>query len=366
MSKRTPLFEKHQEFGAKMIDFGGFDMPVQYEGIKQEHLAVRQAAGLFDVSHMGEFVISGPESLNLIQKVTINDASKLKPGDAQYSAMCYEHGGIVDDLIIYKLAEDNYMLVVNASNIKKDLDWIRSHNNFDAVVTDISDKIALLALQGPKSVEILEKATDLDVSKIDFYNFETGTVAGQPDVIVSATGYTGEKGFELYIDTENSDPVKIWDAIFRHGTKHGLMPVGLGARDTLRLEMGFALYGNDITEETTPLEGRLGWLTKLDKNDFIGSEALKTQKNEGLKRKLVGFKIEEARQIPRTGYDICDEAENKIGFVTSGTQSISLGIGIGMGYVPIDNAKDGSTIYIKIRKNLIPAIITKPPFYRNK
>jgi aminomethyltransferase len=348
-----------------MIGFGGFDMPVQYQGIKQEHLAVRHDAGLFDVSHMGEFIVSGPESLDLIQKVTINDASSLTPGKAQYSAMCYEHGGIVDDLIVYMLDEQKYMLVVNASNIKKDLDWIKSHNDFDTAITDISDHISLLALQGPKSAAILQKITHANVHEIGFYTFITETVAGQPGVIISATGYTGEPGFELYIDTQKADPKLIWDALFEHGTESGLMPAGLGARDTLRLEMGFALYGNDITENTTPLEGRLGWLTKLDKNSFIGADVLKKQKSEGLKRKLIGFKIDDSRQIPRAGYEICNKDGQKIGFVTSGTQSISLGIGIGMGYVPINAANEGNTIYISIRKKMIPAIVSILPFYKN-
>jgi aminomethyltransferase len=279
--------------------------------------------------------------------------------------MCYEHGGIVDDLIIYMLEQQTYMLVVNASNIKKDREWIESHNQYQAVVRYLRQYIAA-CLQGPKSVEILQKITDLDLGEIGFYNFESGIVAGQPDVIVSETGYTGEKGFELYIDTGKSDPAQIWDALFQHGKASGLMAAGLGARDTLRLEMGYALYGNDITEKTSPLEGRLGWLTKLDKNSFIGSEALKKQKENGLERKLIGFKIEESRQIPRAGYNICDSDGNNTGFVTSGTQSISLGIGIGMGYVPIEETDEGNIIYISIRKKLIPAIVTKPPFLKKK
>ncbi len=364
MAKRTPLYEKHQEYGARMIDFGGFDMPVQYKGIKQEHMAVREAAGLFDVSHMGEFIISGPEALKWIQKITINDASSLKSGKAQYSAMCYENGGIVDDLLVYRLQEDRFMLVVNASNIEKDREWILSQNSYDADFDDRSDTVALLALQGPKSPELLQKLTDLNLNEIKFYSFEKGSVAGQADVIVSATGYTGEKGFELYIDTEKANPSVIWDTLFQHGKDYGLQAAGLGARDTLRLEMGLALYGNDITAGTTPLEARLGWLTKFDKGPFIGSEALKKQKKEGLKRKLMGFKIEDSRQIPRAGYDICSPDGEKTGFVTSGTQSISLGIGIGMGYLPIEDAIEGNTIYISIRKKLIPATVTKPPFLK--
>lgn len=364
MLKQTPFFDNHKNLNAKLIDFGGFEMPVQYAGIKQEHTAVREKAGLFDVSHMGEFFVSGPEALNLIQKVTINDASKLVPGKAQYTAMCYEDGGIVDDLLVYKFAEDDYMLVVNASNIEKDREWIISQNTMDAKLEDRSEEIALLALQGPKSVEILQKLTGTDVSKISFYSFETGTVAGQPDVIISATGYTGEKGFELYIDTTKADAGAIWDAIMDTGEPHGLEPAGLGARDTLRLEMGFALYGNDITKDTHPLEARMGWLTKLDKGEFVGREALLKQKENGLERKLMGFEISEPRKIPRSGYRILDGDKNEIGFVTSGTQSISLNKGIGMGYIATDHATEGETVFIEVRKKAVEAIVAKPPFYK--
>jgi aminomethyltransferase len=363
MLKRTPFYHKHEEAGAKLIDFGGFEMPVQYAGIKQEHMAVRTKAGLFDVSHMGEFFVKGENALNLIQKITINDASTLTPGKAQYSAMCYNNGGIVDDLIIYMLEENDYMLVVNASNIEKDWDWINKNNDTGAGLVNESDHYALLALQGPESVNILQKLTDTDVSEIGFYTFETGTVADQPGVIISATGYTGERGFELYMDTRSVDVLAVWDALFKAGADFGLEPAGLGARDTLRLEMGYALYGNDITSETTPLEGRLGWLTKLDKGDFIASDVLRKQKSEGITKKLVGFMIDEARQVPRNGYDICDEKGDKIGVVTSGTQSISLEKGIGMGYVPASYSA-GDTIHIAIRKNLVPATIILPPFLK--
>lgn len=364
MSKQTPFHQEHEKLGAKIIDFGGFDMPVQYEGIKQEHMAVREKAGLFDVSHMGEFFVRGPKALDLIQKVTINDASKLVPGKAQYTAMCYEDGGIVDDLLVYMLSGEEYMLVVNASNIEKDWDWIEKHNTVGAEIENRSDEYALLALQGPNSIEILQKLTDSDVSAIKFYTFEQGEVAGEDDVIISATGYTGEKGFELYIDTVKADAVKIWNELLKAGEDLGLEPAGLGARDTLRLEMGFALYGNDITKETNPIEANLGWLTKLDKGDFVGKEAIATVKEKGRSRKLTGFVIDEGRNVPRSGYKILDNDGNEIGFVTSGTQSISLNKGIGMGYINVDHANEGEAIQIQIRKKEVKATVTKPPFYK--
>ncbi len=364
MSKRTPFYQEHEKLGAKIIDFGGFDMPVQYDGIKQEHIAVREKAGLFDVSHMGEFFVRGPEALNLIQKVTINDASKLVPGKAQYTAMCYEDGGIVDDLLVYMLSDEEYLLVVNASNIEKDWEWISGQNSMNAEIENRSDDYALLALQGPNSIDILQKLTDTDVSAIKFYTFEEGSVAGETGVIISATGYTGEKGFELYIDTTKADSVKIWNELLKVGEEYGLEPAGLGARDTLRLEMGFALYGNDITKETNPIEANLGWLTKLDKGDFIGKEAVAEVKENGRSRKLTGFVIDEGRNVPRSGYKILDRDGNEIGFVTSGTQSISLNKGIGMGYINVDHAKEGETIKIQIRKKEVSATVTKPPFYK--
>jgi len=364
MSKRTPFYQEHKKLGAKIIDFGGFDMPVQYEGIKQEHRSVRERAGLFDVSHMGEFFVRGPKALDLIQKVTINDASKLVPGKAQYTAMCYENGGIVDDLLVYMLSDEEYMLVVNASNIEKDWDWIVSHNSMNADLENRSDDYALIALQGPKSIEILQKLTETDVSGIKFYTFEQGAVAGEDDVIISATGYTGEKGFELYIDTKKADTVKIWNELLKKGEEFGLEPAGLGARDTLRLEMGFALYGNDITKETNPIEANLGWLTKLDKEDFVGKDAIAEVKEKGRNRKLTGFVIDEGRNVPRSGYKIMDSEGNEIGFVTSGTQSISLNKGIGMGYINMDHAKEGEAIKIQIRKKEVNATVTKPPFYK--
>lgn len=362
MLKQTPFYEIHKQEGAKIIDFGGFDMPVQYDSIRKEHNAVRENLGMFDVSHMGEFMVRGKEALDLIQHVTINDASKLKPGKAQYSAMCYEDGGIVDDLLVYMLDEDEYMLVVNASNIDKDFDWIDKNNSFDAELTNISDDMCLLAVQGPDSVKTLQKLTDTDLSAITFYTFEKGSLAGYDDIILSATGYTGEKGFELYFDKNETDPKEIWKAIMEAGDEFDIEPCGLGARDTLRLEKGFALYGNDITKDTNPLEARMGWLTKLDKGEFIGRDALKKVKEEGLKRKLVGFVIDDKRSIPRKDYEIYDADDNKIGFVTSGSRSITLGKNIGMGYVGIDEAEEGNTVYIEIRNRKAEATVTKPPF----
>lgn len=362
MSQKTLLYEKHKENNARLIDFGGYMMPVQYKGIKQEHKAVRNQAGLFDVSHMGEFVISGARALDLLQKLTVNNAAKLVPGKAQYTAMCYEDGGIVDDLLVYQLNEDNYMLVVNAANIEKNWKWINKQNDFGTKLENRSDKISLLAIQGPKSTEILQQLTDTDLNKIGYYSFTVDRVAGQPEVIISATGYTGEKGFELYIDNKKSDPAIIWDQIAEAGEAHGLEFAGLGARDTLRLEMGLALYGNDITEDTHPLEARLGWLVKFDKGDFVGKKALLQKKEKGLTRRLTGIEIEESRKVPRAGYKIFNEEEQQIGFVTSGTQSISLGKGIGMGYIQLPYADEGSKVYIKIRKEFVPAVVVKPPF----
>lgn len=364
MLKRTPFNQEHKNLGAKLIDFGGFEMPVQYEGIRQEHTAVREHAGLFDVSHMGEFYVSGPNALKLIQKVTINDASKLTPGKAQYSAMCYEDGGIVDDLLVYMMEENHYMMVVNASNIEKDFNWISGQNSMGAVLENRSDDIALLALQGPEATEILQKLTDVNVNSIGFYTFEKGSVAGEQEIIISATGYTGEPGFELYIDHSKSDPIKIWRALFKAGENLNLKPVGLGARDTLRLEMGYALYGNDITKDTTPLEARMGWLTKLEKENFIGKKALLKQKDEGIKRKLMGFEVTEARSIPRSGYTIEDQQGSEIGFVTSGTQSITLNKAVGMGYLSNEKAIEGEKIIINIRNKKAEAIVVKPPFLK--
>lgn len=363
MIKRTPFHSIHQKEGGKLVEFAGFEMPVQYKGIKVEHAAVRNNVGVFDVSHMGEFFISGEKALDLIQKVTVNDASKLIPGKAQYSCLCYEDGGIVDDLIIYMLAENDYMLVVNGANVDKDFEWISSQNSMDAKLVNKSDEYALLAVQGPKSAEALQKLTDIDLSSVGFYAFTTGKLAGV-DMIISGTGYTGEKGFELYFETEGVDVGKVWNAIFEAGEEFGIEPCGLGARDTLRLEMGFALYGNDITKETHPLEARLGWITKFDKGDFIGKEALLKKKEEGNSRQLVGFVMNDERNIPRHGYEIVDSSGNVIGEVASGTMSITLGKGIGMGYVKKEFATEGNLIHIAIRKKTGEATITRPPFIK--
>ncbi len=366
MLKRTPFYDLHKQAGAKLIDFGGFEMPVQYDSIRKEHNVVRESVGMFDVSHMGEFYVTGDEAEDLIQYVTVNDVAKLKPGKAQYTAMCYEDGGIVDDLIVYMLGENEYMLVVNASNIEKDFEWIDQNNSFDATLDDHSGDTCLLAVQGPNSVKTLQKLTDTDLSDIGFYSFELGALAGFDDVTLSATGYTGEKGFELYFNKDHVDPEAIWNAIMKAGEEFDIEPCGLGARDTLRLEMGFALYGNDITKDTHPLEARMGWLTKLDKGDFIGREALQNAKEEGLTRKLVGFTIDDRRSIPRSGYAILDEDDNEIGFVTSGSRSITLDKNIGMGYVAMDYTDEGSTIFIDIRNKKAEAIVEKPPFIKKK
>jgi len=364
MSKRTQLYNEHVRLNAKIIDFGGFDMPVQYSGIKDEHTAVRDKAGLFDVSHMGEFFVSGPQAAKLLNKVTLANVSKLEPGKAKYTAMCYEDGGIVDDLLVYMLAENEYMLVVNASNIEKDYDWIASQNSMGATLENRSDQYALLAIQGPEAIAIVKELTDTDVESIRFYTFEKGEVAGEKDVIISATGYTGEKGFELYIDTNKSDAVKIWKELLRVGEGRGILPAGLGARDTLRLEMGYPLYGNDITKDTTPVEARMSWLIDFNKEDFIGMKTLLRQKEEGVSRKLMGFKVDEQRRIPRSGYTISSKDGDEIGFVTSGTQSITLGIGIGMGYISTENASVNEEIYINIRNKRVKAIVARPPFIK--
>ena len=364
MSKKTPFHAIHQKAGAKLVDFAGYEMPVQYAGIKVEHNAVRTGVGMFDVSHMGEFYIHGPGAFDLVQKVTVNDVAKLVPGKAQYSCMCYEDGGIVDDLIVYKLFDEDYILVVNASNIEKDLEWINSNNTFDCEVRNQSDDTALLAVQGPKSIETLQKLTDLKLDEIAFYSYQMGSLAGMEGVVFSATGYTGEKGFELYFDKNMVDPEAAWNAIMEAGEEFGIEPCGLGARDTLRLEMGFALYGNDITKETHPLEARLGWITKFEKGDFLGSAKLKEIKEAGTTRQMVGFVMEDERSIPRNGYDILNTDDEKIGFVTSGTMSISLGKGIGMGYIDKPFNAEDTPIRIAIRKKTADATVKRPPFLK--
>lgn len=364
MLKRTPFYGIHQKSGAKLIDFGGFEMPVQYEGIIREHKAVRERAGIFDVSHMGEIFVRGPRALELVQFATVNDASKLTPGKAQYSAMCYENGGIVDDLLVYCLAEDNFLLVVNASNKDKDFEWLsRLNATFGAEIEDASDNYCLLAVQGPDAPSALQKLTGADLSDIPYYTFRMSDFAGFPDVLLSATGYTGEKGFEIYFDRRQADPESVWYAIMDAGAEFGLQPCGLGARDTLRLEKGFALYGNDITSDTTPLEAGLAWITKFDKGDFCGREALLRQKETGISRKLIGFITEDKRAIPRSQYTLLNVQGNTIGAVSSGGKSIMLDKGIGMGYVETGYSVPGTEIQIAIRDNIFAATVVRPPFY---
>ena len=337
-------------------------MPVQYAGIQKEHLAVRNGVGLFDVSHMGEIYIRGENALKTIQYLLVNDASKIKPGKAQYSCMCYEDGGIVDDLLVYMIAENDYLLVVNASNIDKDFEWMVKNNKYGAEITNASPDICLLAVQGPKAPETLQKLTDTDVSAISFYTFQKGSLAGYDDILISATGYTGEKGFELYFDKNKTSPEVIWNAIMEAGKEFDIQPAGLGARDTLRLEMGFPLYGNDISASINPIEARLGWITKLDKEEFIGKQAIQAAKASSPDRKLMGFKMKEAKKFPRKGYPLHSEDGQPAGEVTSGGLSISLGKGIGLGYVRADLATEGTTINLMIRNKPEAAIITKPPF----
>tara|TARA_R110002049_G_scaffold130457_1_gene288839 strand:- start:3784 stop:4869 length:1086 start_codon:yes stop_codon:yes gene_type:complete len=359
--KNTALTKIHESLGAKMVPFAGYNMPVSYEGVNIEHETVRTGVGVFDVSHMGEFLISGPKALELIQKVTSNDASKLTIGKAQYSCLPNERGGIVDDLIVYKIKEDQYLLVVNASNIDKDWDHISRYNNdFGADMRNISEGYSLLAIQGPKAMEAMQALTSIDLSTIKFYNFEVADFAGIDHVIISATGYTGSGGFEIYC--KNEEVVQIWDKIFEAGSAFNIKPIGLAARDTLRLEMGYCLYGNDINDSTSPLEAGLGWITKFTK-DFVNSEALAKQKEEGVTKKLVAFELDE-KGIPRHDYDIVDQKGVKIGVVTSGTMSPSMGKGIGLGYVPTSIAQNGGKIFIQIRKNIVPATIVKLPFYK--
>lgn len=358
--KHIPLKHIHEALGAKMVDFAGFYMPVQYEGVNAEHETVRNGVGVFDVSHMGEFLLTGEKALDLIQKVTSNDASTIEIGKAQYSCLPNENGGIVDDLIIYRMKENQYLLVVNASNIDKDWDWISKHNDLGVEMRNLSDDYALLAIQGPKSIEATQSLTSVNLSEIPYYSFKVGDFAGIENVIISATGYTGSGGFEIYC--KNDEVEQIWNKVFEAGASFGIKPIGLAARDTLRLEMGFCLYGNDIDDTTSPLEAGLGWITKFTK-DFTNSENLKKQKEEGVKRKLVGFELIE-RGIPRHDYEIVDSEGNVIGKVTSGTMAPSLGKGIGMGYVTTEFSKADSEIFIKIRNNNVKAKVVKTPFYK--
>jgi len=355
--KKVPLNDIHEQLGAKMVSFAGFNMPVSYTSLVEEHKTVREAVGVFDVSHMGEFFISGPKALDFIQKVSSNDAAKLVIGQAQYSCLPNATGGIVDDLLIYRMAEEEYMLVANASNIEKDWNWIKSHNTEGAVMEDKSNDYALLAVQGPKAVDAMQKLTDVNLEGLKYYTFEVGEFAGEKDVIISATGYTGSGGLELYVPAKSAE--KVWRKVLDAGEEFGIKPIGLGARDTLRMEMGLCLYGNDIDDTTSPIEAKLGWITKFTK-DFINSENLKKQKEEGVERKLIGFHMID-RGIPRKGYEILDVEGNTIGVVTSGTQSPNLGHGIGLGYVQTDFSKPETPIQIAVRKNQIKAVVKKLP-----
>ena len=356
--KKTALFELHKSLGAKMSPFAGYEMPIQYEGINVEHINVRESIGVFDVSHMGEFIIEGNKSLDLIQFLCTNDASKLRIGQAQYSCMTNSTGGIVDDLIIYRLKEQSYLLVVNASNIEKDWNWINSNNRFGARIKNISDEYSLLAIQGPKAIIAMQSLTNINLKSIGFYNFKIGKFADMENVIISATGYTGSGGFEIYC--RNNQVINIWNKVFEVGKNYNIKPAGLAARDTLRLEMGYCLYGNDIDEDTSPIEAGLGWITKFSK-DFINSKKLKRQKLEGTKKKLVGIELLE-RGIPRKGYEIVNDKNVVIGNITSGTMSPTLSKGIGMGYIDSDKSMINSKVGIKIRNKVIAAKIVKTPF----
>ena len=359
--KNTPFTHKHIALGAKMAEFAGYNMPISYSGINDEHAAVRTNAGVFDVSHMGEFILKGEQALDLIQRVTSNDASKLKNGQAQYSCLPNREGGIVDDLLVYCIEENKvYMLVVNASNIEKDWNWISSFNTNNVEMHNISDKTCLLAIQGPQATQILQSLTEMDILNMKYYTFAKGVFAGVENVLVSATGYTGAGGVEIYFEDSNDNANKIWDAIFTAGAAKGIKPIGLGARDTLRLEMGYCLYGNDIDDTTSPLEAGLGWITKFTK-EFTSKEIFAAQKANGVSRKLVGFEMIE-KGIPRHHYEIKDAAGNKIGHVTSGTQSPSLQKAIGMGYVDQAHAAIDTEIFISIRDKAIKAKVVKFPF----
>lgn len=358
--KKIQLNDLHEALGAKMVPFAGYNMPVRYSSDIEEHKTVREGVGVFDVSHMGEFMVRGPKALDLIQKVTSNDASKLVIGQAQYSCFPNDKGGIVDDLIVYKMGDEEYMLVVNASNIDKDWNWINQHNSMQADLENISEGISLFAIQGPKAIAAVQSLSSVDLSDIKFYHFKIGDFAGVKDVIISGTGYTGAGGFEIYV--KNKDAEKVWNAVFEAGKHYGIKPIGLGARDTLRMEMGYCLYGNDINDETSPLEAGLGWITKFTK-DFINSEHLKKQKEIGVDKKLVGFIINE-KGIPRAHYPIVNATGENIGEVTSGTMSPSMGVGIGLGYVKSEYAKPGTVIAITVRNKNLPATIEKLPIYK--
>jgi aminomethyltransferase len=360
--KQTALYSVHKSLNAKMVPFAGYEMPLEYTGVSDEHIAVRNSVGVFDVSHMGEFWISGSGANDLVQHVTSNDISKLAPGSAQYSCLPNGNGGIVDDLIVYKIHEKKYLLVVNAANMEKDWNWIQQQNFFGAEMKNDSDQIALIALQGPKATAILQKLTQVALDEIKFYHFTIDTIAGIPDVIISATGYTGAGGFELYVSNDHA--VTIWNKIFEAGKDENIKPAGLAARDTLRLEMGFCLYGNDIDDSTSPIEASLGWITKFNQgNDFIDRERLWKQKQEGVSRKLKGFEMID-KGIPRQGYELVDQHGNKIGHVTSGTMSPMMKKGIGLGYVTTSFAKSDTEIFVNIRNKRLKARIVKLPIYK--
>ncbi len=357
--RKTPLYDEHVAAEGKMVPFAGFSMPVQYRtGITVEHRAVREACGLFDVSHMGEFVVRGPQALELVQHVSVNDAAGIEVGQAQYSAMCLENGGVIDDLIVYRFP-DRYMLVVNAANLEKDRTWLEKHARaFDVEIEDASDRTALLALQGPEAREVLRPLADIDVDDVHYYRFLEGKVAGI-EAVISGTGYTGEDGFELYVPADRA--ASLWRELLKGGSGHDLIPAGLGARDSLRLEVGYALYGNDLDEEHTALESGLGWITKLDKGDFVGREALSAQKEAGVERRLVGLRLTD-RGFPRPGYDIVS-GDDVVGRVTSGTVSPSLGHGVALGYVPTALSKVDTPLAIDARGRKVGAIVQRPPFY---
>jgi aminomethyltransferase len=358
--QKTVLNDIHRDLGAKMVPFAGFDMPVEYSGINTEHMAVRQAAGIFDVSHMGEFWVKGSNAQKLIQFVTSNDVAALPVGKAQYSCLPNKEGGIVDDLIVYHYEDEKYMLVVNSSNIEKDWNWIKENNTFGAEMEDASAYISLIAVQGPKAREILQKLTEVDLSSVPYYSFTNGKVANAENVIISNTGYTGSGGFELYI--YNDDAPELWNAIMEAGSEYGMLPAGLGARDTLRLEAGLALYGNDLNDSTSPVEAGLGWITKLvDGNNFISRDLFEKQKTEGVEKRLKGFVLQE-RGIPRKGYEIVDAEGNSVGVVTSGTMSPMLKQGIGMGYLKKGYWKPETEIFIRIRNKTLKAQVVNPPF----
>jgi len=360
--KKTVFHRYHSELGAKMVHFAGFEMPLEYNGVRNEHIGVRNGSGIFDISHMGEIWVKGSTAYDLVQKITSNDLGKLQPGKVQYTCFPNESGGIVDDLLVYMYEQDKYLLVVNAANVEKDYQWILSHNHSGATVENASDRISQLAVQGPGAKELLQKLTPVNLDEVPYYQFVTGEIGGMKEVIISNSGYTGAGGYELYM--YNEEGPGLWEAIMEAGAGEGLIPCGLASRDTLRMEMGFCLYGNDIDDTTSPLEAGLGWITKFTEgNDFINREALEAQKKRGPDRRLVGFQLTE-RGIPRQHYPMFDLRGNPLGKVTSGTLSPMLGEGIGMGYIPSAYADPGTEILIGIRNKQIPAQVVRPPFYR--